>query len=110
MPYLDPVIDSQTRTEGCSEDELPIRAPLADARIGRLDRADLLVVLLEVVNVHLAREVPEAGDEHEAAVRGEEDGVARREREVVRGDGFGVEDGRFGGHVAVDDAEFFAVG
>ena len=110
VPQPDAVVDAQTRAGRGRQDVVAVWGPVADAGVGGFDGRDLGVVLVDVEDVHLACEVAESRDEHEAAMRREQEGVARAEREVVLGHSAEVENGRFGRHVAVHDAEFFGVG
>ena len=111
VPDADTIIHAQTRTRGRGQDVPPIGRPFTHAGVRGFDCGDLVVVFFHIVNVHLASQVAESGHQDEsAAVRREEDGVSRAQGEGVFGGSADVEDGCFGWHVAVYDAEFFRVG
>ena len=81
VPDADSIIDSQTRTGGRGQDVSPVGRPFAYTRVGGFDGGDLVVVLLHVVDVHLAGQVAESGHQDESALRTEEDGVSWRQGE-----------------------------
>ena len=53
VPYPYTVVDAQPWACGCCEDMRAIWAPLANTCVTRLDGAYLVVVLLEIIDVHL---------------------------------------------------------
>ena len=110
VPELDAVVDTQPRGRGGSHDILAVGAPSADAWVAALDGADLAVALVKVVYVDLTSQVAKAGNQGEATSGREDDGVARGDREGVVGNAAVVEDGGFGRHVAIHDAELGRVG
>lgn len=110
VPELDAVIDTKTGRCGGRQDETAVGRPGADTRVTAFDGSDLAIILLEVVNIDLASQVTETGNQGEPASRREDDGVTGAKREGVGGDGAVVEDGGLRGHVAVYDTELLGVG
>jgi hypothetical protein len=58
----------------------------------------------------LARQISETSDDNETAMWREEDCVARCKGEGVRSLRLCIEDGGFGWHVSIDNAELFRIG
>jgi hypothetical protein len=106
---LEAVVDAKTRAGGGGKNVLAVGAPLANTGVARFDRSYLLVVLLQIVDIHLASQVSKASNNDESTVRGENDGVARSKVEAVLSDSTLVEDGGLRRHVAVNHTELFAV-
>ena len=106
---LEAVVDAKTRAGGGGKNVLAVGAPLANTGVARLDRSNLLVVLLQIVDVHLASQVSKASNDDESTVRGENDSVAGSKVEAVLSDSTLVEDGGLRRHVTVNHTELFAI-
>lgn len=63
------VVDTKTRAGGRGKDVLAIRTPLAVGAVGGLDGADLGVVPLQIVDVHISSQVTETSNIYKATVR-----------------------------------------
>lgn len=109
MPDTNTVVHTQTWAGCRSKNMLSVRAPLTDGSITRLDRAHLFVILLQIVDVHLACQISKASHQDKSPMWGEKDSVSWSKVEAVLCNGALVEDGRLGRHVAIHHAKFFRI-
>ena len=110
MPYLDPIIHSQSRTRSRRENVLAVGTPFAHACVTRLDGTKLLKVFFEVVNIHLSRKVPKSSYQNETSMWGEHDGISRTQGKSMHCLCSVIEDDRLGRHVTIDYAELLGLG
>lgn len=81
-----------------------IRAPGEVGGVGRLGLGHLLP-LLDIPHLHLAPQVPEAGQDQDVALGAVVDGIAGACAEVEDRVALQVVDSSLGGHEAIDHAE-----
>lgn len=109
MPDPDSIVDAETRRCGGGQNVARIRRPLAHRWVTTLDGADLLIILLQVIDIHLSSQVSEAGNEDESSVWREENGVTWAERERVSSHRALVKDCGLGWHEPVDNPELLGI-
>src|SRR5204863_6777663 len=68
MPDAHSIIHSKPRARSRRQNVLPIRTPFADTSIRCLDGGDLLVILLQIVDVHLSCKVAESRHEYKTTM------------------------------------------
>lgn len=77
VPYSNAVINAKTRRRRGCEDMLPIGTPFAYTGVAGFNGTNLGHIFVKIVDVHLPGQIAEASHEDKAAVRREEDSVAR---------------------------------
>jgi hypothetical protein len=110
VPDTYSIIDTKARALSGRQNMLAIRAPLAVSAVGGLDSADFAIVLLEIIDVHLASQISKTSDQNKATVGREKNSVPRRKIKIVLRNSTGVKDGGLCRHVAINHAEFLRIG
>jgi hypothetical protein len=106
VPDTYSIIDTEARALGCRKNMLPIWAPLAVGTVSRLDGDNFAIVLLKVVNVHMASQISKTSDKNKTAVGGEEDSIPGPKIKIVLGNSADVKDSSLCRHIAVHNAKF----
>lgn len=68
VPDTYSIIDTKTWTCCCRKNMLSIGAPLDVRAIGGLDGADLCVVLVEIVDVHMTSQISKSSNKDESSM------------------------------------------
>ena len=109
MIQPDAVVDFQSLRQRSCEDMLAVWAPFTNRRVASLDRGDLRIVTLEIIDIHMAIQVPKSTYEDETTVWREKNRISWSKWKGMCGDSLLVEYDRLGWHIAVYNTKLFAV-
>lgn len=110
MPQLNSVVDTQPWASGSSQDVFAVRTPFAQTGVSTLNGTYLIVVFLEIINVHLSCQISEPRNQYKTAGWGEEDRISRAQWEVVCRNRPLIKDRCLCRHVSVHHSKLFGVG
>lgn len=109
VPDADSVVYAKTWRCGRRKNVAGVWGPLADRWVSAFDGADLLVILLQIIDIHLSSQVSKAGNEDESSIWREKNGVAWAEWEGVGCHSALVKDRSLGWHESVDNSELLGI-